>query len=213
MKVLITGFDPFNGETINPAFEAVKSMPNQILNYEIIKLEIPTVFGQSLEVLKKAIQLEEPDIVVCTGQAGGRFTITPEYVAINLDEARIFDNSGNKPLGIPIVVDGENAYFTSLPVKSIVRELQDNNIPCSISFTAGTFVCNHVFYGLMHLINNDFPTVKGGFIHVPFLPEQTLDKMNQPYMSLDMMTKGLTLAVKAIIECKEDISIEIGAEC
>jgi pyroglutamyl-peptidase len=212
MKALITGFDPFNGESINPAFQAIKGMPNNIADCQIIKLEIPTVFNKSIDILKNAINDHNPDIVICVGQAGGRFDITPEYVAINLDEARIPDNEGNKPSGSSIIESGNNAYFTSLPVKAIIKELKSNNIPAKISYTAGTFVCNHLFYGLMHMIQNNHPTIKGGFLHVPYLPEQVVDKNNQPYMSLDMITEGLTLALKSTIEHEEDIELSSGIE-
>jgi pyroglutamyl-peptidase len=212
MKALITGFDPFNGESINPAFEAVKALPEFIGDCKIIKKEVPTVFGKSIKILTETIAQEKPDLVICIGQAGGRFHITPEYVAINLDEARITDNEGNQPAAQKIWEKGDNAYFTTLPVRSIVKELLDNNIPAQVSFTAGTFVCNHLFYGLMHCINTQFPQVRGGFIHVPFLPEQTLDKRDQPYMSLDMISKGLELALKATLENKEDILVGAGRE-
>lgn len=212
MKVLITGFDPFGGETINPAFEALKSLPDEILDYHIITLEIPTVFDKSIRVLSEAISKHQPEIVVCVGQAGGRFGITPEYVAININEARIEDNDGNQPSDEAIESNGPNAYFTNLPVKAIVKKLIDQSIPSSLSYTAGTFVCNHVFYGLMHLITTHTPTIRGGFIHVPYLPEQVLDKRNQPYMTKDMITQGLTLAIEAIIENQTDISLVTGNE-
>lgn len=212
MKALITGFDPFNGEKINPAFQAIKGLPDFISDFQIIKLEIPTVFNKSIDILKNAINDHNPDIIICVGQAGGRFDITPEYVAINLDEARIPDNEGNKPSGKPIIDSGENAYFTTLPVKAISKELKESNIPTKISYTAGTFVCNHLFYGLMHIISTSHPNIKGGFIHVPYLPEQVIEKGNQPYMSLDMITEGLTLALKATIEHEEDIEFQSGTE-
>ncbi|MDC7224008.1 MAG: pyroglutamyl-peptidase I [Spirochaetales bacterium] len=212
MKALITGFDPFNNEPINPAYEAVKNLPDTILDCQIIKREVPTVFGKSVDLLKKTMDEEKPDIVICIGQAGGRYHITPEYVAINLDDARIDDNEGNKPSARKIREDGENAYFTTLPARSIVRELQANNIPAQVSYTAGTFVCNHLFYGLMHEISRRYPHVRGGFIHVPFLPEQTLDKRDQPFMTLDMMSQALELAVRATLENEEETCFEAGTE-
>lgn len=210
MKVLITGFDPFDGEDVNPAFEAVQQMNDSIGQIDIIKLELPTVFNQSLELLEKAIQEEEPDIVLCIGQAGGRFDITIEKVAINLNEARIPDNEGQMPLEEVIRVDGDTAYFTNLPIKAMLRDLKANYIPASISYSAGTFVCNHVFYGLMYMINKEFPHIKGGFIHVPFLPEQVIDKHQKPYMSLDMIVKALELMVTSISLNDEDISLRAG---
>lgn len=213
MKALITGFDPFGGETINPAYEAVKAMSDTIGECEIIKMEIPTVFGKSIDILKQTIDTEQPDIVMCIGQAGGRFGITPEYVAINLDEARIEDNEGNQPSDCPINEEGPNAYFTSLPVKAIVKELTENEIPSNVSYTAGTFVCNHIFYGLMDMIAADYPSIRGGFIHVPYLPVQTLDKKNQPFMPQEMITRALELAVKATVLNESDIQLSGGTEC
>ncbi len=175
-KVLITAFDPFGGEKINPALEAVKKIQEEISNAKVIKVEIPTVFRKSLEKLEDAIKEHNPDIVICVGQAGGRFDITPERVAINMDDARIKDNEGNQPLDISIFEDGENAYFTSLPIKAMVDEMKKNGVPASVSNTAGTFVCNHVMYGLLYMIDKKFNNIKGGFIHVPFIPSQVVDK-------------------------------------
>lgn len=141
MKILITGFDPFGGESINPALEAVKKLPDTILGQEIIKIEIPTVFRKSLEKIEENIQKHNPDVVISVGQAGGRFGVTPERVAINIDDARIKDNEGNQPIDISIYEDGENAYFSNLPIKAMVKEMNDNGIPASVSNTAGTFVC------------------------------------------------------------------------
>jgi pyroglutamyl-peptidase len=210
MKALITGFDPFGGEPINPAFEAVKNMASSISGCEIVKIEIPTVFDKSLEVLEAAIEDEKPDIVICIGQAGGRFGISLECVGINLNEARIPDNEGNSPRGTKIRENGKNAYFSSLPNKAILKEMVDNNIPAPLSYTAGTYVCNHVLYGLMHYIETKHENIRGGFIHVPFLPEQVISKKNMPYMSLDMMTKGLEIAVKASVENGSDIEYPAG---
>lgn len=205
MKILVTGFDPFGGESINPALEAVKKISNNIDGVEIIKIEVPTVFKKSIDTLDKAMEEHKPDVVLCVGQAGGRFDITPEKVAINLDDARIKDNEGNNPIDEPIFKDGEIAYFSSLPVKAIVKNIKENNIPSSVSYSAGTFVCNHIMYGLLYLIDKKHKNVKGGFIHVPFIPSQVLEKKNMPSMALEDITKGLEFALKAIIENKEDI--------
>ncbi|KOR24785.1 pyroglutamyl-peptidase I [Clostridium sp. FAM 1755] len=212
-KVLITGFDPFGGEKINPALEAVKKIKEEISNAKVIKIEIPTVFGKSLEKLEEAIKEHNPDIVICVGQAGGRFEITPERVAINIDDARIKDNEGNQPLDIPIFQDGENAYFTSLPVKAMADEMNKNGVPASVSNTAGTFVCNHVMYGLLYMIDKKFNNIKGGFIHVPFIPSQVVDKRNTPSMSLQNITKGLEYAIKAAVENDSDVKTIGGTIC
>jgi pyroglutamyl-peptidase I len=146
MKILVTGFDPFGDDVINPAIEAVKRLPDTIDGAEIIKLEIPTVFYKSADVVKKAIEKEQPDYVLNIGQAGGRYELTPERVAINLDDARIADNEGQQPIDKEIKEDGDAAYFSQLPIKAMVDYMKKENIPASVSNTAGTFVCNHIMY-------------------------------------------------------------------
>lgn len=205
MKVLITGFDPFGGEKINPALEAVKKINDNIAGAEIVKLEVPTVFNKSIDILDKAIEKENPDIVICVGQAGGRFDISIERVAINVDDARIEDNEGNQPIDKAIKEDGENAYFASIPVKAMVEEIKGINLPASVSNSAGTFVCNHIMYGLLYLIDKKYNNVRGGFIHVPFIPEQVINKKNMPFMNTEDITKALEVAIKAAVENKEDI--------
>jgi pyroglutamyl-peptidase len=213
MKVLITAFDPFGGEKVNPALEAVKRIKDSISGAEIIKMEVPTVFRKSIEKLDRAIETHKPDIVVCIGQAGGRFDITPERVAINIDDARIKDNEGNQPIDIPIFEDGESAYFSSLPIKAMVKEITANGIPASISNTAGTFVCNHIMYGLLYLINKKYNNIRGGFIHVPFITSQVVDKKNMPCLALEDITKGLEYAIKAAVENSDDIKTLGGTIC
>jgi pyroglutamyl-peptidase len=212
MKLLITGFDPFGNEKINPAWEAVKLLPSQIGNVEVKKLQIPTVFNKSIDVLLEGIKEHKPDVVLCIGQAGGRFDISIERVAINLDDARIKDNEGNQPIDEKIYLDGESAYFTTLPIKAMVEEIKKVKIPSSISNTAGTFVCNHIMYGLLYHINKFSLAKKGGFIHVPFITEQVIDKKNVPYMELETIAKGLEAAIKGISENDSDIKISGGRE-
>ena len=213
MKILVTGFDPFGGEPINPAIESVKRLPDNIAGAEIIKLEIPTVRKKSLEKIEKAINEHNPDVILSIGQAGGRFDISIERVGINLDDFRIPDNEGNQTIDEPIFPDGENAYFVKLPVKSMVQNVQKNNIPASVSYTAGTFVCNHVLYGVMYLIEKKYKGKKSGFIHIPFLPQQVVDKRNMPSMELDTIVKGLTAAIEAIVKNNEDIKEVGGTVC
>ena len=210
MKVLITGFDPFGGEKINPAYEAIKGLEDNIGGAEIIKKEIPTVFKKSIVELEKTIEEEKPDIVICVGQAGGRHDITLERVAINIDDARIPDNEGNQPIDEKVFEDGENAYFASVPIKAMTQKIREGGVPASISNTAGTFVCNHIMYGLLYLIDKKFPNLRGGFIHVPFLPEQVLDKGNVPSMSTENITKALRLAIEGALKYKEDIKVQEG---
>ena len=151
MKILLTGFDPFGGETVNPAFEAVKLLPDTIAGAEIVKQEVPTEFIRAGEVLEAAIQANQPDVVICIGQAGGRSAITPEKVAINLMDGRIADNAGYQPIDVTIQEDGETAYFTSLPVKAMVQNIKDAGIPSALSYTAGSYVCNYLMYTLLYL--------------------------------------------------------------
>jgi pyroglutamyl-peptidase I len=213
MKILVTGFDPFGGEPINPAIESVKKLPDNIAGAEIIKLEIPTVRGKSLEKIEKAIQEHNPDIILSVGQAGGRFDITVERVGINMDDFRIPDNEGNQVIDESVFSDGDNAYFVKLPVKAMVQNIQKNKIPASVSYTAGTFVCNHVLYGVLYLVEKKYKGKKSGFIHIPFLPEQVVDKRNMPSMELNTIVTGLTAAIEAIVENAEDIKETGGTVC
>lgn len=200
MKILVTGFDPFGGDKINPAIEAVKRLPDEIKGAEVVKLEIPTVFNKSAEVVKEAIEKENPDYVLNVGQAGDRFGLTPERVAININDGRIPDNEGYQPLGEPINKDGETAYFTQLPIKAEAKAIRDAGLPASVSNTAGTYVCNHIMYQVQYMRDKEFPNIKAGFIHIPFLPEQVVDRPNTPSMALDDIVKGLTAALSAIVE-------------
>ncbi|MCJ8342053.1 MAG: pyroglutamyl-peptidase I [Cetobacterium sp.] len=212
MRVLITGFDPFGGEKINPAWEAVKGMKDRIGEIEIIKLEIPTVFHKATEVLVEGAKACNPDVIIAIGQAGGRYDITPERVAINIDDARIKDNDGAQPIDVKIYEDGENAYFTNLPIKAMVEAMKKEGIPASVSNTAGTFVCNHIMYSIMYHITKNNLAKKGGFIHVPYIPEQVVDKKNVPYMEKSRITKALEIAIEALGENEKDIKAVGGTE-
>ncbi len=211
MKVLVTAFDPFGGEEVNPALEAVKELPDTIAGAAIVKQEIPTVFRKAIDALDEKIARESPDITLCIGQAGGRFDITVERVAINVDDARIADNAGNQPIDTAIFEDGPTAYFARLPIKRMVAAIREEDLPASVSNSAGTFVCNHIMYGLLYLIDHKYPEMRGGFIHVPFIPNQVLDKPMKPSMALDDITRGLEAALRAAIEHEEDIQVTGGA--
>lgn len=211
MKILLTGFDPFGGEKVNPASEAVKKVKDNINGAEIIKIVIPTVRNKSLEEIEKAIEKYNPDIVISVGQAGGRFGITPERVAINVDDFRIKDNEGNQPIDEKVREDGESAYFSNLPIKAMVENMNKNDIPASVSNTAGTFVCNHVMYGIMYMIDKKYKNMKGGFIHIPYMTSQVINKKDTAYMSLDEIVKGLEFALEACTIHDEDIKV-IGGE-
>jgi pyroglutamyl-peptidase len=192
-KLFITGFEPFGGEKINPSWEAVKLLPEIIGEFELIKADIPVVFEKAAEkVLQKAAEIK-PDAIICVGQAGGRNGITPEMVAINLRFASIPDNEGNQPKDIPCVTDGENAYFSTLPVRKMVSAISEAGIPSSVSYSAGTYVCNDLIYHVLH----DFKgtETKACFIHVPFIPEQTSDK---PSLPLETIVKALEIAIESI---------------
>ena len=212
MKLLLTAFSPFGGEEINPSLEAVKLVKDKILETDIIKLEVPTVFGKSIKIVADAIEKERPDYVLCIGQAGGRYGITPERVAINIDDARIPDNEGNQPIDRPIFADGEPAYFSGLPVKAMVEEIRKEGLPASLSNSAGTYVCNHLMYGVLYTLSKKYKGVKGGFIHVPFIPEQTVDKSDKPSMSLPDIVRGLEAAIRAISRNNEDVKSAEGSE-
>lgn len=212
MKILLTAFDPFGGEKINPALEAVKLVADQVAGAAIVKLVVPTVFGKSVEVVREAMEREQPDVVLCIGQAGGRFDVTPERVAINVDDARIADNEGNQPMCTPIFADGEPAYFSTLPIKAMAQAIRDAGLPSSVSNSAGTFVCNHLMYGVLYHIAKTFPKMLGGFIHVPFIPEQVVTRTGAPYMALADITRALEAALSAIIADTKDITSVEGKE-
>lgn len=209
IKILFTGFSPFGLEKINPSWEAVKILPDNIKDIEIIKIMIPTVFEKSINNVDQAIQKYDPDVVISVGQAGGRFGINPERIAININDASICDNDGNQPIDTPVFKDGPTAYFTTLPIKSIVKDILKNNIFSSVSNTAGTFVCNHIMYGVLHLIATKYThkTIRAGFIHVPFIPEQAISKVNQPYLELEKITEALRIAAISCYENKVDIKL------
>ncbi|WP_434630677.1 pyroglutamyl-peptidase I [Thermoanaerobacterium thermosaccharolyticum] len=200
MKILVTGFDPFGGEKINPAYEIIKRLSDLIDGAEIIKLQVPTVFNKSIKVVTQKIAEEKPDVVLCLGQAGGRYTVTVERVAINIDDARIPDNENNQPIDSLIDPDGEPAYFSTIPIKKIVNAMKMNKIPAEISNTAGTFVCNHLLYGVLNYIYKNKLNTKAGFIHIPFLPEQVVDKPNTPSMDLNILVNAINVAIKTIVE-------------
>ncbi|MCZ2120510.1 pyroglutamyl-peptidase I [Levilactobacillus brevis] len=204
MKLLITGFDPFGGEQTNPAIEAVKRLPAVIAGATVVPLEIPTVFGTCAEVVRQAIITERPDVVLSVGQAGGRSALTPERIAINLDDGRIPDNAGFQPVDQPIQPNGPAAYFTQLPVKAMAQAIRQAGLPSHVSTTAGTYVCNHIMYQVQHLRATEFPQLQAGFIHIPFLPEQVVQRSGVPSLSLTDDVRGLTAAIRAIVIAHAD---------
>lgn len=189
-KLLITGFDPFGGETINPAWEAVKLLPHIIGEYELVKLEIPTVFGKAARTVLELAEKEKPDRLLCIGQAGGRKAVTPEMFGVNLRHASIADNAGVQPQDEPIVPDGPAAYFATVPVRAMVQAIQNAGLPASVSYSAGVYVCNDTLYTLLHHYAGT--GVEVGFIHVPFLPQQAREGV--PSMPLEDIAKALEAA-------------------
>lgn len=192
-KLLITGFDPFGGESINPAWEAVRLLPDVIRDFELVKLEIPTVFGAAAQVVIDKAEEIHPDAIISVGQAGGRAAVTPEMVGINLRYASIPDNMGALPCDIPIAEGSPAAYFSTLPVRAMAKAICDAGLPGAVSYSAGSFVCNDVLYSLLHRF--DGTAIRAGFIHVPFLPEQTADK---PSLPLEQTAAALRAAIEAI---------------
>ena len=203
MKILVTGFDPFGGEKVNPALEAVKSLPSEIHGAEVHWVAIPTVFYKASEVLETAIVRYQPDAVLCIGQAGGRASLTPERVAINQDDARIPDNQGNQPIYTPIRLDGQAAYFSTLPIKAMVQAIKEEGLPATVSNTAGTFVCNHLMYQALYLADKKFPHMRAGFMHIPYMTEQVINKTNTASMNLTDIVRGIEAAIGAIVDYKD----------
>ncbi len=192
--LLITGFDPFGGEKINPSFEAVKRLPERIGEYNIIKLCVPTSFEKASKTVIAKAEESDADVIICVGQAGGRKGVTPEVIGINLRDARIPDNDGAMPKNQPVIKNAPAAYFSTLPVDDIVEAVNQAGVPCSKSYSAGAFVCNDLLYSLLHRFNGTDKKI--GFIHVPFLPEQAGDK--HPSLSLEQIITALTAAIKVI---------------
>ena len=212
MKILVTGFDPFGGEKVNPALEAVKSLPSKIRGAEIAWVEIPTVFYKASKVLEAEIEKYQPDVVLCIGQAGGRASLTPERVAINQDDARIPDNQGNQPIDTPIREDGQAAYFSTLPIKAMVKAIKEEGLPATVSNTAGTFVCNHLMYQALYLADKKFPNMRAGFMHIPYMTEQVVNKPNTASMCLTDIVRGIEAAIGAIVDHKDnDLKLVGGA--
>ncbi len=209
MKIIVTGFDPFGGEKINPSIECVKALPD-IEGVELIRLELPTVFKESAKRLNEVINDVKPDAVLSVGQAGGRAGITMERIAINVDDARIPDNISQQPIDEAIQLDGEAAYFTTLPIKRIVKAIREAGISAEVSNSAGTFVCNHIMYQALFAATKADKPFKAGFMHIPFIPEQTTDK---PSLPLEESTKALQIAIETIRDYinDEDIKVQEGA--
>ncbi|MCE7699542.1 MAG: pyroglutamyl-peptidase I [Methanobacterium paludis] len=213
MKILVTGFDPFGGESINPAYEVVKRLRDNISGAEVVKLQIPTAFNESIKKTTNKIKEINPDFVLNIGQAGGRSGITVERVAININDARIPDNLNQQPVDTKIDETGENAYFASIPIKAIVQAIRDKKIPAAVSDSAGTYVCNHIMYGVQNYIHKNNLNIKAGFIHIPYLFQQVINKPNTSAMDIDTMVKAIETAIEVIITKDTDIKKPEGNIC
>jgi pyroglutamyl-peptidase len=193
-KLLITGFDPFGGESINPSWEAVNGLPDTVGEWQLTKLQVPTVFGKAGETVLAAAKELQPDAILCVGQAGGRAAVTPELVAINLRYGRIADNAGVSPMDEPVVPNGPAAYFSTLPVRAMAQAVADAGLPGQVSYSAGAFVCNDLLYTVLHCYAGT--PVRAAFVHVPFLPQQA--KEGVPSMTLEEIQKALQAVILAI---------------
>lgn len=199
MRIVITGFDPFGGETVNPAYEAVKLLPDRVGDKELIKIKIPTAYRGGVKALEEAIERYRPDAVLSIGQAGGAACIRVERIAVNLAEARIPDNEGYQPVDKFLREDGENAYFSTLPVKEMQQAIVQAGYPSVLSYSAGTYVCNAVMYNALYLAQKNRPSMKAGFIHVPYTPQQVIGKSaDTPSMPVTAIAECLQAAIEAI---------------
>lgn len=207
MKILITGFDAFNSEKINPSSLILERLADNIDSHKIEKLILPTAFYKVQDLIEEKILAYKPDIIISLGQAGGRSEITVERVAINIADASISDNDGKKPIDEKIRLDGENAYFSSLPIKAIVENLRQAEIPAAVSNSAGTYVCNFVMYNDLYLAEK-YNDMSAGFIHVPYLPAQVLNKRGVASMSLEEMVKAVEIIIKTSIAYKDKEDLE-----
>lgn len=209
--VLLTGFAPFGGESVNPSWQAVSVLDGEcIADHRVVARVLPVEFGVALAVLHDAIRETSPALVLCVGQAGGRAQLSIERIAINVDDARIADNNAVSPVDIPIVADGPAGYFATLPIKAMLAALHDAGIPAEVSQTAGTYVCNHVFYGLMHALRDS--NVRGGFIHIPYAPEQAARHPGAASLPIETVIAALRIALHTALTTRQDRRIAAGAE-
>jgi len=211
MKALVTGFEPFGGDRVNPSFEALQLLPSRLGAVDIATRALPVVYGVALPVLRDAIATTEPDIVLCVGLAGGRTELSLERVAINVDDARIPDNDGNQPIDRPVIEGGPAAYFATLPIKAAVAALREAGIPAAVSNSAGTFLCNHVFYGLMHEAAIGARRFRGGFLHVPYLPSQAARQRGTPSIALEQIVEGIEIILATTAARLDDLVVSEGA--
>lgn len=213
MKFLMTGFEPFGGDAKNPSWEAISRLKDGYDGIEVVKAKLSVTFDESLKALETLIKTHNPDVVICVGLAGGRKEITIERIGINIDDARIADNVGFTPVDRSIRTDGPAAYFSNLPIKAMVSAIRDQGIAVAISNTAGTFVCNHVLYGLMDYIQTKAPEIRGGFVHVPYTTDFSQDYPEQPLMDLNDIVRAIEIAMTCISKTTVDLKISEGTVC
>ena len=214
-SILITGFEPFGGEAVNPSAQLVLQLQGEVIapGARVQSVVLPCAFDASLQALEAHLDRLRPRLVLCCGQAGGRSALSLERVALNLDDARIPDNAGAQPIDRPVHAAGPAAYFSSLPVKAMTQALRNAGLPAEVSYSAGTFVCNHVFYGLMHLAQQRPWLRQAGFMHLPYLPEQAARHAHAPSMALGTMAEGLRLALRTALRTAEDLHVSEGTIC
>lgn len=205
MRALVTGFDPFGGDKVNPSSLAVGRLRRKIGDVDVATATLPTSYATSARVLRAAIEDVRPEIVLCVGQAGGRTELCLERVGINVQDARIRDNDGAQPIDVPVVAGGPAAYFATLPIKACVAEMRKAGLPAIVSNTAGTFVCNHILYALMDIIAARKAAMRGGFLHIPYVPEQASRVGSVPSMAVDDIVRGIEIIVAVSAGRMEDI--------
>ena len=214
-RILLTGFEPFGGESVNPSWEIARALDGWNCEGRTVRaVQLPCAFGDALGRLDEALAAHRPELVVCLGQAGGRAEISIERVAINVDDARIPDNLGRQPIDAPVIAGGPAAYFSSLPIKAVARDVREAGVAAAVSNTAGTFVCNHVFYALMHRLATvpALARARGGFLHVPYTPEQVAGRTGVPSMPLAAQVDGIRQALRAAVLTRDDVRETAGRE-
>ena len=211
-RVLLTGFEPFENEKLNSSWEVARALHGEVIaDATVHAVQLPCVFGASIDALDTALAEVRPALVICLGYASGRGEITPERVAINIDDARIRDNAGLQPVDTPVVAGGPAAYFSNLPIKAMVRGMREQGVPASVSNTAGTFLCNHIFYALMHrLATRVVAGVRGGFIHVPVFPAHAAGHPGLMSMAQDTQVQGIREAIRVALTVQEDVRENAG---
>ena len=215
MTILLTGFEPFGGESVNPSWQIAQALDGWACEGQTVRaVRLPCAFGDALRTLDDALAAHRPELVVCLGQAGGRTEISLERVALNVDDARIPDNLGRQPIDAAVVAGGPAAYFSTLPIKAIARDLREAGVAAAVSNTAGTFVCNHVFYALMHRLATApaLARTRGGFVHVPYTPEQVAARPGVAAMALETQVEGIRQALRSAVLTRADVRETAGRE-